>query len=77
LCTVKFNLLFLKISVGYSNDSVVVHAFYDVRQIPYYLDEKNNWSMNLSELQRSIDAARQHCIPRALVVINPGNPTGR
>jgi Aminotransferase class I and II len=45
-------------------------------QIPYYLDEDNDWSLDISELQKSLDAAREHCIPRAIVVINPGNPTG-
>jgi len=48
----------------------------NISQIPYYLDEDSNWSLNIYELQRSLDNARPHCVPRALVVINPGNPTG-
>ena len=36
----------------------------------------NQWSLNIEELKRSIDKARTKCIPKALVVINPGNPTG-
>lgn len=32
--------------------------------------------MDIAELQRAIDEAKKHCIPRAIVVINPGNPTG-
>lgn len=47
-------------------------------QVPYYLDESDAWSLSLSELQRSLDKARSNgtCV-RALVVINPGNPTGQ
>lgn len=32
--------------------------------------------MDIAELQRAVDEAKKHCIPRAIVVINPGNPTG-
>ncbi|XP_033626127.1 alanine aminotransferase 1-like [Asterias rubens] len=46
-------------------------------QINYYLDEAKNWSLDVSELQRSIDEARKHCTPRCIVIINPGNPTGQ
>lgn len=45
-------------------------------QIPYYLDEDNKWALDIAELQRAIDMARNNCMPRGLVVINPGNPTG-
>ena len=30
----------------------------------------------MSELKKKLDGARPHCLPRALVLINPGNPTG-
>ena len=30
----------------------------------------------MSELKKKLDGARSHCLPRALVLINPGNPTG-
>lgn len=46
-------------------------------QINYYLDEDKCWSLDVSELKRSVDAARQHCNPRAICIINPGNPTGQ
>jgi alanine transaminase len=52
-------------------------AEFNAYPVPYYLDESNKWALNISELQRTLDAARQHCLPRALVVINPGNPTGQ
>lgn len=45
-------------------------------QINYYLNEEKCWSLDISELQRSLEAARKHCNPRALCIINPGNPTG-
>ncbi|MDN4163660.1 aminotransferase class I/II-fold pyridoxal phosphate-dependent enzyme, partial [Nocardioides abyssi] len=43
----------------------------------YYLDESRNWGLDIAELQRSITEARKTCNPRAIVVINPGNPTGQ
>ena len=30
----------------------------------------------MSELKKKLDGARPHCLPRALVLINQGNPTG-
>jgi len=52
-------------------------AEYNAYQIPYYLDEDNKWGLDIAELRRSLNAAREHCIPRAIVIINPGNPTGQ
>ncbi|XP_062591773.1 alanine aminotransferase 1-like [Saccostrea cucullata] len=52
-------------------------AEYNAYPINYYLDEDNAWSLHASELRRSLNEARKHCIPRALVIINPGNPTGQ
>ncbi len=50
---------------------------YGGRQIGYLLDEQNHWQLNESILSESIaGAARQGTHPVALVVINPGNPTG-
>jgi len=46
-------------------------------QINYYLNEEKCWSMDLSELERALEEARHHCNPRALCIINPGNPTGQ
>lgn len=50
---------------------------YDAYQIGYYLDESNNWNLDIEELERALDGAKGNCKPRALVVINPGNPTGQ
>ncbi|XP_015766680.1 PREDICTED: alanine aminotransferase 2-like [Acropora digitifera] len=46
-------------------------------QINYYLDEANGWRLDIGELKRALNEARPHCVPRALCVINPGNPTGQ
>ncbi|KAI1888864.1 hypothetical protein AGOR_G00173160 [Albula goreensis] len=46
-------------------------------QINYYLSEERCWSLDVSELRRALNEARQHCCPRALCIINPGNPTGQ
>lgn len=40
------------------------------------LIKEDQWSLNIKELKRALDASRSQCIPKALVVINPGNPTG-
>ncbi|XP_064789971.1 alanine aminotransferase 2-like isoform X2 [Oncorhynchus masou masou] len=46
-------------------------------QVNYYLNEEKCWSMDLSELESSLAEARKHCNPKALCIINPGNPTGQ
>merc|ERR1719510_2724810 len=46
--------------------------------VEYYLDEENNWGLSIEELQGAISKARKDGLnPRALVIINPGNPTGQ
>jgi len=52
-------------------------AEYNAKPIGYFLDESNNWSLSLDELERAVDAARPSCKPRAVCIINPGNPTGQ
>ncbi|KAG0231842.1 hypothetical protein BGW42_008591 [Actinomortierella wolfii] len=52
----------------------VLHA----KAVPYYLDEAKEWGLTLEELQRSYDEAAKNGVDtRALVIINPGNPTGQ
>lgn len=43
-------------------------------QIPYFLDEDNDWALDVCELKRALDKSRLHCRPRGLVVINPEIP---
>ncbi len=47
-------------------------------QVGYSLDESAGWSASLETMQKSLDDAKAKGITvRALVVINPGNPTGQ
>jgi alanine transaminase len=52
-------------------------AEFDMAQVGYYLDESNNWGLDVNELQRSVDEAKKTSAVRAIVIINPGNPTGQ
>lgn len=46
--------------------------------VPYYLDEATGWGLEISELKNQLEIAKSKGITvRALVVINPGNPTGQ
>ncbi|KAM3384268.1 hypothetical protein ACQJBY_008747 [Aegilops geniculata] len=46
--------------------------------VPYFLDEETGWGLEVDELKKQVDEARSKGITvRALVVINPGNPTGQ
>lgn len=48
----------------------------DAIQVNYYLDEDNCWALNVNELRRAVQEAKDHCDPKVLCIINPGNPTG-
>ena len=78
----------MKTMIRDSNDAVLVPipqyplysatlALYGGSLVPYYLQEDQNWGLDVEALKRTIDASRAEgkCV-RALVVINPGNPTG-
>ncbi|RKP13802.1 pyridoxal phosphate-dependent transferase [Piptocephalis cylindrospora] len=53
-------------------------SLYGGKGVPYFLNEKEDWGMSVVELTESIAAARAKGTDvRALVVINPGNPTGQ
>jgi len=52
-------------------------AEYDMDQVGYYLDESRGWALDVAELERSYSAAKEKCDIKAIVVINPGNPTGQ
>ncbi|GER37030.1 alanine aminotransferase 2 [Striga asiatica] len=46
--------------------------------VPYYLEETANWGLDIVNLRQSVAQARSQGITvRAMVVINPGNPTGQ
>ena len=45
--------------------------------VPYYLQEDSKWSLSMEDLEKNYNEAIAKGInPRAIVVINPGNPTG-
>ncbi|KAJ1291896.1 hypothetical protein BS78_02G351100 [Paspalum vaginatum] len=45
---------------------------------PYFLDEETGWGLEVDELKKQLEEAQSKGITvRALVVINPGNPTGQ
>ncbi|PPD82410.1 hypothetical protein GOBAR_DD20668 [Gossypium barbadense] len=57
---------------------VVITTFFWILQVPYYLDEATGWGLEVSELKKQLQEAKSNGITvRALVVINPGNPTGQ
>ncbi|KAI8344787.1 pyridoxal phosphate-dependent transferase [Chlamydoabsidia padenii] len=46
--------------------------------VPYYLQEEQQWGLDVTQLTRIVTEARQKGTDvRALVIINPGNPTGQ
>ncbi|VFQ83740.1 unnamed protein product [Cuscuta campestris] len=53
-------------------------ALYGGTLVPYYLDEANGWGLEISEVKKQLETATSEGIDvKALVVINPGNPTGQ
>ncbi|ERN02503.1 hypothetical protein AMTRI_Chr03g48750 [Amborella trichopoda] len=53
-------------------------ALYGGSLVPYYLEESANWGLDIKNLRQSISEARSKGIEvRAMVIINPGNPTGQ
>lgn len=45
--------------------------------VPYYLDEESGWSTDLDAIKHALKKAQEDGIDvKAVVVINPGNPTG-
>lgn len=53
-------------------------ALFGAHATPYYLDENQGWSLSVESMAKSVQEARAKGIDvRALVVINPGNPTGQ
>ncbi|KAF9224746.1 transaminase [Gyrodon lividus] len=53
-------------------------AQYSGVAVPYHLDETKGWSTSSNEIRALLENTRQEgeTLPRALVIINPGNPTG-
>lgn len=52
-------------------------AVLNARCVPYYLDESRAWGTDLSAIKSAYQKAKEEGTDvRAIVVINPGNPTG-
>jgi len=52
-------------------------AEYNMDQVGYYLDESRNWALDVAELERAYNASKDKSDIKAIVIINPGNPTGQ
>lgn len=49
----------------------------DATCVPYYLDESKNWGTDLGTIKEAYEKAKKDGVDvRAIVIINPGNPTG-
>jgi len=81
--------MLLQAMIRGSNDGIMVPipqyplysasiALYGGQLVPYYLDEERGWALDMAEMRRSLETAKAKgiCV-RALVFINPGNPTGQ
>ncbi|PNS15106.1 hypothetical protein CAC42_2335 [Sphaceloma murrayae] len=52
-------------------------ALLNARAVPYYLDESKTWGTDVADIKRALEQARKEGTDvRAIVIINPGNPTG-
>jgi alanine transaminase len=52
-------------------------ALNSARVVPYYLQESHAWGIDMVELRKELASARADgTTVKAMVVINPGNPTG-
>lgn len=52
-------------------------ALLNARCVPYYLDESKAWGTDMDAITLALEQARSEGTDvRAIVVINPGNPTG-
>lgn len=81
------NVLFNTL-IGDKNDSVMIPVplyplFSAVINLnggsvtPYYMDEENGWQLNTDKMETALEEAeKQGKNVKALVIINPGNPTG-
>lgn len=47
-----------------------------MHQVSYYLDEDHDWRLEIEELERAYEESSSKCDIKAIVVINPANPTG-
>lgn len=48
----------------------------NAKVVPYYLDEEQQWTLTVEQLETAMAACDPQVNPKILCVINPGNPTG-
>jgi len=52
-------------------------SLYGGSPAPYYMNEETGWQLDMEEMERSLaESKKQGHNVKALVIINPGNPTG-
>lgn len=52
-------------------------SLHNAHPVPYQLDARNDWAIDVAEMECSVDEARSHGVNvKACCIINPGNPTG-
>lgn len=52
-------------------------SLYNAQPVRYHLDAHDDWSTDVEAMGKSVDEARSRGVDvRAVVIINPGNPTG-
>jgi len=78
----------LRILIGRPTDGIMIPipqyplysatiVLYEGSQVNFYMDEHNDWLLNQSMLESSLQEAEARGVKvRAICVINPGNPTG-
>jgi aspartate/methionine/tyrosine aminotransferase len=78
----------LRMLIGRANDGILIPipqyplysatiALYGGAAVPYELSEASDWSLSRAVLDQAFERAERAGVrPRAIVVINPGNPTG-
>jgi aspartate/methionine/tyrosine aminotransferase len=78
----------LRILIGGPQDGIMIPipqyplysatiTLYEGRQVPFYMDEANDWQLSQAMLESSLEQAQRNGVKvRAICVINPGNPTG-
>jgi len=78
----------LRVLIGSASDGIMIPipqyplysatiTLYEGRQVPFFMDENNDWLLNQAMLEASLaEAERAGVKVRAICVINPGNPTG-
>lgn len=53
-------------------------TYMNAKEVPYYLNEDKGWQISVEDLKAGYEQSKAQGIePKALVVLNPGNPTGQ